>query len=48
MGIFSTLPNHVPYGNRVMEVQRRNILLLVQTVLKLFLGVVALVEVMME
>ena len=31
-----------------MEVQRRNILLLVQTILKLFLGVVAFVGVMVE
>ena len=31
-----------------MEVQRRNNLLLVQTILKLFLGVVAFVGVMVE
>ena len=36
------------YGNRVMEVQRRNILLLIQTILKLFLRVVAFDGVMVE
>ena len=39
------VPYRIMYGNRVMKVQRRNILLLVQTTLKLFLGVMTFVGV---